>query len=391
MRIAIDLTALMPEATGVDNYLINLVRHLARIDHDNRYRIYVNYDDRYLFEGLLPSNFAVVPLCLRPRPVRLFFQQIVLPMAARIWDADVVHSPSFLMPRYRGRQRHLLTVYDMTFFSLPQCHIPLRRSELYQRSVLWSIRHADLVTVPSSFTQSQIHRFMPDLSHSRIRVTPPGIGPEFRLYPTADVHAAVTRLRLPLHYILYVGTIEPRKNLTGLLESYRRLASKGETADHLVLAGRLGWGYEELLNTLDTPILRDRVHLAGYVRQEDLPWFYAGAKLFVYPSLEEGFGFPPLEAMACGVPTISSRSSSLAENLEGAAELVPPDDVDALTLAMRRLLRDKSLRAQRADQGVKRAAQFQWEDTARRTLNGYRALATMNAGEISALVRTNQT
>src|SRR6059036_3584805 len=109
----------------------------------------------------------------------------------------------------------------------------------------------------------------------------------------------------------------------------------------------------------------------GYVSQRDLPWFYAGAKLFIYPSLEEGFGLPPLEAMACGVPTISSYSSALAENLQGAAELVPPDDVAALTSAMRRLLNNESLRAKRQVEGLACAARFRWAETARQTLDCY--------------------
>jgi alpha-1,3-rhamnosyl/mannosyltransferase len=115
------------------------------------------------------------------------------------------------------------------------------------------------------------------------------------------------------------------------------------------------------------------------VSQRDLPWFYAGAKLFIYPSLEEGFGFPPLEAMACGVPTISSYSSSLAENLQGAAELVPPDDVAALASAMSRLLRDESLQAKYKMQGLARAARFRWVETARQTLDCYRALARIKS------------
>jgi glycosyltransferase involved in cell wall biosynthesis len=121
--------------------------------------------------------------------------------------------------------------------------------------------------------------------------------------------------------------------------------------------------------------LRDRIHAPGYVPQADLPWYYAGAKLFVYPSFQEGFGFPPLEAMACGVPVISSLSSSLTENLAGAAELVPPDDVEALAAAMRRLLRDERLRDERRRQGLERSARYSWSETARRTLDCYRALS----------------
>jgi alpha-1,3-rhamnosyl/mannosyltransferase len=158
-----------------------------------------------------------------------------------------------------------------------------------------------------------------------------------------------------------------------LVEAYRRLVEAGAIKEHLVLAGKLGWGYEALLTQVSLPSLRGKVHLAGYVDQKDLPAVYAGARLFVYPSLHEGFGFPPLEAMACGVPVISTRSSSLAENLARAAELVAPDDIAGLAAAMQRLLTDDTLRAARRTLGLEQARQYRWERTARETLESYQA------------------
>ncbi len=375
MNVGIDLTALLPEATGVDNYMLNLVLHLARLDHANRYMIFVNRADRDRFAGVLPRNFALVPICFRPRPARLTFQQVILPAAATALGLDVVHSPSFIMPLYRGRQRHLLTVHDMTIFSLPHYHIPLRRSALFRRVVAWSIRHADLVSVPSRSVQQDISRLLYSVPPERIRVIPQGIRDVFRPRPAEQAHARARRLGISAPYILYVGTIEPRKNLRRLVESYRQLITRDRVVEHLVLAGRLGWDYDGLLSQLSSPELRDRVHLTSYVHQDDLPWLYAGARLFVYPSWHEGFGFPPLEAMASGVPTIASRSSALAENLEGAAELVAPGDVEALTAAMRRLLHDDRLRLERTEQGLRRAAQFRWDQAARQVIGCYEELA----------------
>lgn len=282
-----------------------------------------------------------------------------------------MHSPSFIMPYIRGSARHLLTVHDMTSFSHPHCHIALRRSRLYRRMVLASLRRTDVALVPSQATRQAILEFLPDLSPDRIHVTVPGMGEEFRLCKPASVQEVVARLTLPQPYILYVGTLEPRKNLPALIESYRRLVKTGVIKEHLVLAGKLGWGYEALLKELHEPALRGKVHLAGYVDQKDLPAVYAGARLFVYPSLHEGFGFPPLEAMACGVPVISTLSSSLVENLEGAAELVTPNDITALADAIRRLLTDDALRAARRTQGLKRASRYRWEQTAKQTLTSY--------------------
>ena len=155
----------------------------------------------------------------------------------------------------------------------------------------------------------------------------------------------------------------------------------GKTKEHLVLAGRMGWGYDDLLKQLESPELRNRVHVVGYVHQTDLPLLYAGATLYVYPSLQEGFGFPPLEAMACGVPTISSQPSSLIENLQGAAILVTPDDLESLTEAMHQLLNDEASRDQYREEGFARAAAFRWEETARRTLQCYQEISGSRASK----------
>ncbi len=377
MRVTIDLTAFIPQMTGVDTYLKQLVASLAKVDRTNQYRIYHNHEDRRLFADDLPENFSHTSLSARPRLLRLLSQQVILPVAASGWKADVVHSPSFIMPYLRGSARHVLTVHDMTSFSHPHCHIALRRSRLYRRVVLDSLRRADVVVVPSQATRQAILEFLPDLQPDRIRVTVLGIGEEFRLCDPVSVREVVARLKLPQPYILYVGTLEPRKNLPVLVESYRRLVEAGAIKEHLVLAGKLGWGYEALLEQIRVPDLRGRVHLVGYVDQKDLPAVYAGARLFVYPSLHEGFGFPPLEAMACGVPVISTRSSSLAENLEGVAELVEPNDLVALADAMQRLLTDDTLRTKRQGQGLEQARQYRWEQTARETVKSYQAAMEM--------------
>jgi glycosyltransferase involved in cell wall biosynthesis len=373
MRIAIDFTAFIPEMTGVDTYMKQLVSNLARVDRTNQYRIYHNHEDRRIFADNLPENFSHTSLSARPRMFRLAFQQGMLPVAASGWKADVVHSPSFIMPYFRGSARHVLTVHDMTSFSHPHCHIALRRSWLYRRMVVASLNRADVVVVPSQATRQAILEFLPDLRPERIHVTVPGIGGEFQLCDPASVREVVRRLNLPEPYVLYVGTLEPRKNLPALVESYRRLVEAGAIKEHLVLAGKLGWGYEALLKQISVPALRGKVHLAGYVDQKDLPAVYAGARLFVYPSLHEGFGFPPLEAMACGVPVISTRSSSLAENLERAAELVAPEDIAGLADAMQRLLTDDGLRATRRIAGLEHACHYRWEETAVATLRSYQA------------------
>jgi len=205
MRIAIDFTAFIPQMTGIDTYMKQLVSHLATVDRTNQYRIYHNHEDRRFFADNLPGNISHTSLSARPRLLRLISQQAILPVAASGWKADVVHSPSFIMPYVRGAARHVLTVHDMTSFSHPHCHIALRRSWLYRRMVLASLRRADVVVVPSRATRQAILEFLPDLQPDRIHVTVPGIGGEFRLCDSASVRENKKKLTLPQPCLLYVG------------------------------------------------------------------------------------------------------------------------------------------------------------------------------------------
>jgi glycosyltransferase involved in cell wall biosynthesis len=372
MRVLLDLTALLPEPTGVDTYLRRLPIELGKVDRETRYTVFVNAEDRALLDGELPPNFSVRAASARARPARIVFQQFALPVAAHALAADVVHSPSFILPLLDRRGRHVLTIHDLTSFSLPETHVALRRSGPYRRAVLASIRRASRIVVPSQAVADELRGLVPELDAPRVEVIPHGIGPEFTPGAASRARALAARLALPDRYLLYVGTIEPRKGLDTLLDAFARISSN---PPDLVVAGRLGWKYDDLLARIRAWPGPGRVRLLGYVDAADLPALYAGAAAFVYPSRSEGFGFPPLEAMASGTPTIATDTSSLRENLRGAAELVPPGDAAALADALRRLLDDEQLRSERRAGGLERAAQFRWEATAARTLRCYRDVA----------------
>jgi glycosyltransferase involved in cell wall biosynthesis len=374
MKIGIDATALLPEPTGVDNATVRLLRALARIDQMNDYVIFVNRSDRARLADWLPPNFSVVALSARPRPARFVFQQLLLPLAARRHDVAVVHSPSFIMPLWNARHRNVLTVHDMASFTLPDLDIRLRRSSAYRWAVLASIRRADAVLVPSAFTRSEVLRLVPEVPPARIRVIRFGVGDEFTLGARRAAPRVRERYDLARDYVLYVGTIAPRKNVDVLLDAWSTLVERG-VGEELVLAGRLGWDYRRVLAKLETRPLKESVRRLGYVAQDDLPGLYAGAAAFVYPPALEGFGFPPLEAMACGTPVVASDSSALRENLSGAAVLVPPGDHVVLADSIFGLLRDEGLRREHQRAGLARAAQFSWDATAKLTLDCYCELA----------------
>jgi glycosyltransferase involved in cell wall biosynthesis len=374
VKIGIDLTALMREATGVDTYLLQLVAALGAYDRRNRYVIFVNREDRDRLPAL-PESFTVVRASTRNRLARLGWQQVALPIVGAARHLDVVHSPSFILPLADRRARHVLTIHDLTSFSHPWLHEPLRRSTLYRAAVIASIRLAQRICVPSYAVRNELLRLVFGVHAYRIRVIQHGVSAGFR--PEAAAEAPIVRRRLGLSspYVLFVGTIQPRKNLELLLETYRRLVVAEAIEEDLVLAGQPGWDCERVVALARTPELRNRVHLLGYVDQSALAALYAGARAFVYPSLEEGFGLPPLEAMACGVPVVASSTPALAENLAGAAELVPANRPEALAEALVRLLRDDRLRERRRREGLDRVKRFRWEQAARAAVGCYEELA----------------
>lgn len=370
MRVALDLTALNANPSGIDRYLVGLARSLAKLERDAQFILFINWEDRARFAGKNqpPPHCQVWPICLRPRLVRLFFQQILLPLLLYLKRIDVLHSPTFIMPAWRGSSRHVLTIHDMSSFLLPETHPALRRGPLYERVVSASIRRAHVVTVPSGSVKADILRIVPEVEAKRIRVIPCGIDDEFRRRDVAEIAPVLQRLEIPTPYILYLGTLEPRKNLPHLLAAFAKLRAAGHR-EHLVLGGAKSWSQ----SAFDELHQREGVRLLGYVAEADLPLVYAGAALFVYPSLLEGFGFPPLEAMACGVPVVASDTSSLRENLAGAATLVSPDNNSELAAAMRRLLDNAEARADAIAAGKERADSFRWERFAEATFACYEA------------------
>ena len=238
---------------------------------------------------------------------------------------------------------------------------------------------ADRIVVPSQHTRNDILKLLP-VEPERVVVVAGGIDPIFTPQPPASVDERLARVGLrPGEYLLFVGTIEPRKNLARLLEAME-LAGPG--IGPLVIAGGAGWNNTDIRSALARLVRAGRARDLGYVPDALRPALYAGARAFVYPSLYEGFGLPPLEAMACGTPVLTSNVSALPEVVGDAALFVSPDDVPALAGAVRRLWEDDALRADLRTRGLARARQFSWDQTARRTLDVYRAVLSAEEGVV---------
>jgi glycosyltransferase involved in cell wall biosynthesis len=213
---------------------------------------------------------------------------------------------------------------------------------------------------------------------TKVEVVYNGVDPSFRPLPADEVGAFRRERGLPDRFILFVGTLEPRKNVARLVEAYARLP---ERRPALVLVGGKGWLYDEIFGRVEALNLSREIHCAGYVPADDLPWWYNAAELFVYPSLYEGFGLPPLEAMACGTPVVTSTASSLPEVVGSAGLMVDPTEIEELTTAMERMLKDRDMRQQMRAAGLAQAQRFSWVETARRTVETYRRALTPGEGE----------
>lgn len=278
--------------------------------------------------------------------------------------ADVIHAPSPVAVPPVGRdQRLVVTVHDLAFRLYPEAYPPSWRV-LHRAGFRRAARTAAAIIAVSRHTAKDVAR-MARVDPARIHVVPHGgsmpVG-------TEDPEPTLERLRVPRPYVLFVGTLEPRKNLVRLVRAYRRVA--GSQPHALVLAGPLGWRSQPIHRELAVAGA-GRVIVTGRVSAEDLDALYRRADTFVYPSLYEGFGLPVLDAMARGVPVVTSDSSSLPELTGGAAVLVPPTSTRALASALESLLNDPDRRSWLSEAGRRRAAEYSWERTARETIAVY--------------------
>jgi glycosyltransferase involved in cell wall biosynthesis len=304
-------------------------------------------------------------------PVRILWEQVVAPIAARRAGVDVLHGPVNVVPLL-GATPSIVTVHDLAFLRFPEQYPTLQRRYLH-RLTRQSVMRANLTIAVSGHTRADIVELL-DADPERVIAVPNGVDDEFSpRHGTAELDEFRKERALPEEFILFVGTLQPRKNLEGLIRAYARL----DPAERLplVVVGSPGWMYQGIFDTLAGHRLEREVIFAGYADSGSLPLWYSAASVFVYPSLYEGFGLPVLEAMACGTPVITSDTSSLPEVAGDAALTVDPTDVDAISTSLRRLLNDGALRDDLRRRGVQRARAFSWRRTAERTANLYRRVA----------------
>jgi glycosyltransferase involved in cell wall biosynthesis len=392
MRIAVDGRTIVKGKSGVGTYVERTMRALLDLDPHNEYFLFLAEP----LDSLNAPNLTKVAIeGYQKAGKNRYWENFLLPQFAAKHKIDIFFGAAYalpLLPRWHAlaefmplpsrwkrpfnpyRQlKYVGGVLDVIGFVRPETFTPKMR--LWQHIfVANAVRIADAIITISESTKRDILRLF-RYDGARIHVTPLSVDQTFHPdYEKSETMRVRNRYSLPKQFILYVGTIEPRKNVSGIAKAYSSLSSDLRKKYPLIIAGSKGWYAESILNEIKALRIPDDIRLTGFVDDLDLPILMSMAEVFVFPSLYEGFGYPVLEAMASGVPVITSTSSSLPEVIGDAGIMVDPVDTRAISEGMVRILRDPRFRASLRAKGLKRAKQFTWEKTARRTLQVFESV-----------------
>ena len=368
MAIYVDVSSAVHAKAGLGRYARNLAGALKPLLGQDM-RLFQNSRGRLgPLAGWEQHPAAGVRLGYKPWRMAVWAAHLLRrPMDGLLPEGTLFHATEHLLPYLRDIPT-VLTVHDLIFRYLPEHHKPLNRWYLNWTMPLYCRRADHIIAVSEATRRDIINAYQ--IPPEKISVIYEAADPRFEPQLRTVVDAMRARYHLPEQYLLYVGTIEPRKNLVRLLKVWEPLYQAHEVPP-LVIAGHRGWLSDDFFAALENSPMRDGVFLTGYFQETDLPALYSGATAMVFPSLYEGFGLPPLEAMACSTPVLCSNVSSLPEVVEDAALMFDPTDDDAITQALRRVVRDDALRATLKEEGLCQAARFSWGRAAQETKRVY--------------------
>ncbi len=369
MRVGLDGIPLANPRTGVGHYTFELARHLAIISAPDEFELLSPFSfNPPLDDHDLPAGLRAVQVKVNSLSRRWF--AVGLPLHLRHSKFDLFHGTNYEVPLW-SKSPSVLTVHDLSLFLLPETHEPhlVRRG---RRRLPIMARRADCLITPSQTIKREVIQHL-RIGDAQIVVIPDAPRSVFRPMPLEETVATRTKLGIEPEFILFTGTLEPRKNLTTLLKAFDEIMRKTALRPQLVIAGKEGWLMDELRQQMEQRDLKDRLRFTGYLPDDELRALYSSCRVFVYPSLYEGFGLPPLEAMACGAPVITSSISSLIETTgTEAARHVAALDVEGLAQSIVGLLENDSERKYLSSAGIKHAAGFSWHKVAASTLEVYR-------------------
>jgi glycosyltransferase involved in cell wall biosynthesis len=364
MRIGIDARLVFYNRAGIGQYIIRLIEALSSLEpKDDTFVLLQSRKDK---SSIINSNGFERKSLWTPSHNR--FEQPALSFEISSLGLNLLHSPDFIPP-FRRKCKSVITIHDLAFLLYP--HFLTKESARYYGQIDHAWRNTDHIIAVSEATKQDSINLL-GVPEKKITVIHEAANPIYRPVPKDKARqVAKEKYRLDKNFILFVNTIEPRKNLPGLLQAYRRLRDEYKRDEILVLSGSKGWLWEEVYEKVEKLNLEKHVAFLGRVPSEDLVYLHNAASLFVYPSFYEGFGLTPLEAMNCGTPVIVSNTSALPEVVGDAALMIDPHDIDGLTVAMWRALTEEELRQDLIQKGFKRAQKFSWQETAKKTLEVY--------------------
>lgn len=366
MRIGIDLRLPYYQMGGISQYALHLLPALAALDAENHYvALQMRKDEALRVPEAANFRRANVRTPCHHRLERWSLSAEIIPHRF-----DVLHSPDFIPPRY-GAKRHIITVHDLNFLYYPQ-YLTAESRRYYNDQIEWAVERADLISADSHHTRQDLIEQL-NVPPEKVKTVHLAANPIYeRGYGSAEIEQTLAQHNLPRDFLLFVGTIEPRKNLPTLLRAYYDLRHDAGIELPLVLVGRRGWLSDDVFALIEQLQLTQCVrHLTG-VFDEQLAHLYHAAALLVLPSHYEGFGLPPLEAMHCGCPVVTSDRGSLPEIVGDAGFLLDADDIPIWIDTLYHVLQDSNVRAKMIERGSAQAKCFSWEQTARATLNLYR-------------------
>src|SRR5438874_4051899 len=375
MRIAIDYTAGVRQGAGIGSYVRNLVAAMLAQDSDTQYTLLTS--GRPTGERPFPKAANVVgrSILIPDRYLNILWYRWHVPLSATLFSGkiDIYHGPDFVLPPLSKKLRKVVTVHDLAFLEHPEYAVPSLAAYL-DKVVPEAVAAAAVIcTVSQEVSLTLIEHFQ--TPREKLVVIPNGVSPHFKRI-TDPVLLGATRHKYGLKHplVLGVGTLEPRKNHIGLIKAFYQAQKKKKGPAMLALAGGKGWLYEETQRLVEELKLEKKVRFLGRVSDLEMVTLYSLADVFAFPSFVEGFGVPPLEAMACGAPVITSNTSSLPEAVGEAAVLVDPHKSGELSAALLRILGDKQLQEELRQKGYERVKHYTWPVSARRMLSVYQKL-----------------
>ncbi len=369
MKIGIDAHAAEKDGTGNCTYIRNLLLELKEIDKENEYIFYVTDINHPFYKNFSQNE----KLKIKQLPIKTPFLRIPIFLAKETFkdSLDILHVQYISPPFFKGKL--VVTIHDLCFLHFPES---FSKFEVFRSKILipFTAKKADKVITGSNFSKNDIISNY-KINSQKIEVIPYGVSSNFKPIKNEEkIKNVLKKYNISGEYILTVGRLNPRKNLLSLVKAYNILKKNKKIPHKLVIAGKEDYNSKETIKFVKKMDCYKNIIFTGFVRDEDLPYLYNGADIFVYPSLFEGVGLPVLEAMSCGIPVITSNTTALKEIIGNAGIAINPFNIDEIAQAIFQIISDRNLKSDYIKKAFIRAKEFSWKLTAQKTLKIYKEL-----------------